>query len=131
MKISPEQKRGIPVYPTIKRVLTTVAASAAALVSCDRHVPGSVPSNAPDNRPTGQSTPEPDEPEEQPQLLAGDVPYVPDSEEIKLPPVFDKEVAAEVDAVFNNTDSADKPDTVEQPAPAPQLAPGAVVPQTH
>lgn len=116
MKISPEQKRGIPVYPTIKRVLATVAASAAALVSCDRHVPGSVPSNAPDNRPTGQSTPEP---EEQPQLLAGE------------PPVFDKEVAAEVDAVFNNTDSADKPDTVEQPTPAPQLAPGAVVPQTH
>ncbi len=128
MKISPEQKRGIPVYPTIKRVLATVAAGAAALVSCDRHVPGSVPSNAPDNRPTGQSTPEP---EEQPQLLAGDVPYVPDSEVPEQPPVFDKEVAAEVDAVFNNTNSADKPDTTEQTAPAPQLAPGAVVPQTH
>ena len=78
------------------KALAALAATAVALISCDRHAPGSVPMQAKSSDPTDHSavpaTP-PDEepeklggvpatpPEEEPIKLGGDVPYMPEPAE--------------------------------------------------
>ncbi|MBQ8899440.1 MAG: hypothetical protein IJY72_00650 [Akkermansia sp.] len=81
MKISPEQSKAKSPYPVRGKALAALAATAAALFSCDRHVPGSVPYQAGSSDPTDHSAVPETPPVEEPMILGGDVPYVPEPSE--------------------------------------------------
>mgnify|MGYP003291129263 CR=1 FL=1 len=57
MEISPEQNEVKNLYPARNKALAALVAGIAALVSCERHVPGIVPSQLPGDVPATDSTP--------------------------------------------------------------------------
>ena len=68
------------------KALAALVATAAALFSCDRHVPGSVPMQAKSSDPTDHSAVPATPPDEEPEKLSGVV-YVPDMPEDMPEPV--------------------------------------------
>lgn len=81
MKISPEQSKAKVSYPMRGKALAALAATAVAVISCDRHVPGSVPMQAKSSDPTDHSAVPATPPDEEPVKLGGDVPYMPEPSE--------------------------------------------------